>query len=95
MAAGPVAIDIERHVVTIRGDQVALPLKEFELLEFLVRNEAGSRPGTVDRPDLGQRLCRRHQDPGRAHQACAKVEPTPEGSGHILTVRGLGYKYEA
>src|SRR5207237_3485685 len=36
--AGPVRMDVERHVVTVNGDGVTLPLKEFELLEFLLRN---------------------------------------------------------
>jgi len=38
ISAGPVKIDIDRHLVSINGIQISLPLKEFELLEFLVRN---------------------------------------------------------
>src|SRR5699024_3658777 len=38
LAAGPVRMDVERHVVTVSGDEVTMPLKEFELLEFLLRN---------------------------------------------------------
>jgi two-component system response regulator RegX3 len=70
VTAGPVAIDIERHVVMVRGEVVALPLKEFELLEFLVRNEGRvlTRGQLIDRI-WGSGLCRRHQDARRAHQA--------------------------
>ena len=41
ISAGPVSIDIDRHLVTINGSTISLPLKEFELLEFLARNKAG------------------------------------------------------
>ena len=45
LESGPVRMDVDRHVVTVRGDQVQLPLKEFELLEVLLRNTGEVYPG--------------------------------------------------
>ena len=69
---GDVRVDHERHEVVIRGDEVRLPLKEFELLALLLEN-AGRvlTRETADRPGVGRRLRRRHQDPRRPHQAAA------------------------
>ncbi|MGH3883167.1 MAG: response regulator transcription factor, partial [Pseudonocardiaceae bacterium] len=38
LEAGPVRMDVERHTVTVAGQEVGLPLKEFDLLEYLLRN---------------------------------------------------------
>ena len=55
LEAGPVRMDVERHVVTVRGDMVSFPLKEFELLEMLLRNTGpGADPDAAHRPGLGQ-----------------------------------------
>ena len=97
LEAGPVRMDVERHVVTVDGAPTSLPLKEFDLLEMLLRN--AGRVLTRDaahRPGLGLRLRRRHQDPRRPRQAAAgKIEPDPANPRYIVTVRGLGYKFEA
>ena len=69
---GDVRIDHQRHEVTVRGAQVQLPLKEFELLAILLENAGrvlDTRP--ADGAGLGRRLRGRHQDPRRAHQASA------------------------
>lgn len=97
VAAGPVAIDIERHVVTIRGDQVALPLKEFELLEFLVRNEGRvlTRGQLIDRIWGSDYVGDTKTLDVHIKRLRKKVEHTPKDPVHILTVRGLGYKFEA
>ncbi len=72
LESGPVRMDVDRHVVTVRGGTVQLPLKEFELLQVLLRNadRVLTRMQLIDRV-LGRRLRRRHQDAGRAHQAAA------------------------
>ena len=72
LESGPVRMDVGRHVVTVRGGTVQLPLKEFELLQVLLRNadRVLTRMQLIDRV-LGRRLRRRHQDTGRAHQAAA------------------------
>ena len=73
--AGPVRMDIERHVVSVSGEQVSLPLKEFELLEMLLRNSGRVLTrGPADRPGLGLGLCGGHQDPGRPRQAAAQQD---------------------
>jgi two-component system response regulator RegX3 len=100
-----VSLDPERHEVMIRNLLVQLPLKEFELLGLLLENagrvllvqgeDAGPHPGDADRPGVGSGLRGRHQDPRRAHQAAAgKVESDPSNPTRIVTIRGLGYKFE-
>ncbi len=74
-----------------------LPLKEFELLEMLLRNSGRvlTRGQLIDRV-WGSRLRRRHQDPRRPRQAPARasIEPDPGEPKYLVTVRGLGYKLE-
>ena len=98
LEAGPVRMDVERHVVTVDGAHGALPLKEFELLELLLRNAGRvlTRMQLIDRV-WGSRLRRRHQDPRRPRQAAARQGRAGPGAtrGYIVTVRGLGYKFEA
>jgi two-component system, OmpR family, response regulator RegX3 len=95
---GPVRMDVDRHVVSVNGTDVALPLKEFDLLEILLRN-AGRvlTRGAADRPRVGLGLRRRHQDSRRPRQAAPRQgrggsrEPrAPDhGAGTGLQVRGL------
>ena len=61
LEAGPVRMDVERHVVTVRGENVQLPLKEFELLEVLLRNAGRVLTRISYRPVWGATLRRRHQ----------------------------------
>ena len=72
LEAGPVRMDVERHVVSVRGSEVSLPLKEFELLEMLLRNAGRvlTRSQLIDRV-WGSRLRRGHQDARRAREAAA------------------------
>ena len=86
LAVGDVVLDPDEHRVTIDGGDVALPLKEFELLHLLLANAGRVLPqGDADRPGVGQRLRRRHQDARRAHQAAARqgrtrIRPARSGS---------------
>jgi len=96
LEAGPVRMDVERHVVTVRGEQVSMPLKEFELLELLLRNSGR----VLTRGQLSGRVWG-SEDAGdtktldvHIKRLRAKVEPDPSTPAHILTVRGLGYKFE-
>lgn len=97
LASGPVRMDVDRHVVTVRGAPVKVPLKEFDLLQILLRN-AGlvltrmrlidvvwgtTYVGDTKTLDVHIRRLR------------AKIEPVPKKPRHIITVRGLGYKFEA
>ena len=97
VGAGPVEIDVERHVVTIRGEQTALPLKEFELLEFLVRNAGRvlTRGQLIDRIWGSDYVGDTKTLDVHIKRLRKKVEHVPKEPEHILTVRGLGYKFEA
>ncbi|HPF80153.1 response regulator [Nostocoides australiense] len=97
VSAGPVSIDVERHVVSIRGDRISLPLKEFELLEFLVRNNGRvlTRGQLIDRIWGSDYVGDTKTLDVHIKRLRKKVEFTPKEPVHILTVRGLGYKFEA
>lgn len=95
--AGPVRMDIERHVVTVRGKQVAMPLKEFDLLEILVRNAGRvlTRGQLIDRVWGSDYVGDTKTLDVHIKRLRAKVEEDPAHPVHVLTVRGLGYKFEA
>ena len=96
MESGPVRMDVERHVVMVRNASVQLPLKEFELLEVLLENAGRVLPrdtlisrvwgadyvGDTKTLDVHVKRLR------------GKVEDDPSAPRRIVTIRGLGYKYE-
>jgi two-component system response regulator RegX3 len=97
LSAGPVRMDIDQHVVSVDGTPMSLPLKEFQLLELLLR-KAGRvltrnqlidqvwGPGYVgDTKTLDVHIKRLR----------ARVERDPSAPRHLQTVRGVGYKFEA
>jgi len=95
--AGPVRMDVERQVVTVNGDGVTLPLKEFELLEFLLRNAGRvlTRGQLIDRVWGSDYVGDTKTLDVHVKRLRSKIEPDPATPKHLLTVRGLGYKYEA
>ena len=97
LVVGPVAMDVERHVVTVGGKGVAMPLKEFELLEMLMRNEGRvlTRMQLIDRVWGSDYVGDTKTLDVHIKRLRAKIEPDPGLPQHILTVRGLGYKLEA
>ncbi|MGL5866935.1 MAG: response regulator [Dermatophilaceae bacterium] len=97
LEAGPVRMDVERHVVTVRGDQVSFPLKEFELLELLLRNTGRvlTRMQLIDRVWGSDYVGDTKTLDVHVKRLRAKVESDPGAPRHIVTVRGLGYKFEA
>ena len=97
LVAGPVRMDVERHVVTVAGDTVALPLKEFELLELLLRNAGRvlTRGQLIDRVWGADYVGDTKTLDVHVKRLRAKVEPDPANPTYLLTVRGLGYKLEA
>ena len=97
LEAGPVRMDVERHVVTVRGDTVSFPLKEFELLEMLLRNTGRvlTRMQLIDRVWGSNYVGDTKTLDVHIKRLRAKVEADPANPAHILTVRGLGYKFEA
>ncbi len=96
VSAGPIAMDVERHVVLVRGEVVQLPLKEFELLEYLVRNSGRvlTRGQLIDRIWGSDYVGDTKTLDVHIKRLRKKVELTPKEPVHIQTVRGLGYKFE-
>ena len=95
--AGPVRLDVERHVVTVAGTPTPMPLKEFELLELLLRNAGRvlTRGQLIDRVWGSDYVGDTKTLDVHVKRLRAKIEPDPGNPRHILTVRGLGYKFEA
>lgn len=96
IVAGPVEIDVERHQVSINGKNVALPLKEFELLEFLVRNAGRvlTRTQLIDRVWGSDYFGDTKTLDVHVKRLRAKIESDPANPVYIQTIRGLGYKFE-
>lgn len=94
--AGPVRMDVERHVVTVSGDQVSLPLKEFELLEMLLRNSGRvlTRGQLIDRVWGSDYVGDTKTLDVHVKRLRSKIEPDPSNPRYLVTVRGLGYKFE-
>ena len=94
--AGPVRIDIDRHAVTVRGQQVSMPLKEFDLLELLMRNAGRvlTRAQLIDRVWGADYVGDTKTLDVHIKRLRAKVEEDPGNPVHIQTVRGLGYRFE-
>jgi len=94
--AGPVRMDIERHVVTVDGQPVAMPLKEFELLELLLRNAGRvlTRMQLIDRVWGSDYVGDTKTLDVHVKRLRGKIEPDPASPRHLVTVRGLGYKFE-
>jgi two-component system, OmpR family, response regulator RegX3 len=97
LEAGPVRMDVERHVVAVDGAPVALPLKEFDLLEFLLRNAGRvlTRHQLIDRVWGSDYVGDTKTLDVHVKRLRAKLEPDPANPTYLLTVRGLGYKLEA
>jgi two-component system response regulator RegX3 len=96
LAAGPVRMDVDRHVVTVNGESVQLPLKEFELLELLLRNAGRvlTRGQLIDRVWGADYVGDTKTLDVHVKRLRSKIEPEPSTPRYIVTVRGLGYKFE-
>lgn len=96
LTVGPVRMDVDRHVVTVNGAPVQLPLKEFELLELLLRNAGRvlTRGQLIDRVWGADYVGDTKTLDVHVKRLRSKVEPVPSNPRHIVTVRGLGYKFE-
>ena len=97
LEAGPVRMDVERHVVTVDGSEQRLPLKEFELLEMFLRNPGRvlTRGQLIDRVWGSDYVGDTKTLDVHVKRLRAKIESDPANPQHLVTVRGLGYKYEA
>lgn len=97
LSAGPVRMDIDRHMVSVGTNSVQLPLKEFELLEFLMRNSGRvlTRIQLIDRVWGSDYVGDTKTLDVHIKRLRAKIEEDPANPVFIQTVRGLGYKMEA
>jgi two-component system response regulator RegX3 len=97
LAAGPVRMDVERHLVSINNENVSFPLKEFELLEFLMRNAGRvlTRMQLIDRVWGSDYVGDTKTLDVHIKRLRSKIEVDPANPLIIQTVRGLGYKMEA
>lgn len=97
LVAGPVRMDVDRHQVSVNNVSVALPLKEFELLEFLMRNSGRvlTRMQLIDRVWGSDYVGDTKTLDVHIKRLRAKIEVDPANPVFIQTVRGLGYKLEA
>ena len=96
LVAGPVRIDVERHQVNVNNESISLPLKEFELLEFLVRNSGRvlTRAQLIDRVWGSDYFGDTKTLDVHIKRLRAKIENDPANPVYIQTIRGLGYKFE-
>ena len=96
LSVGPVRLDTERHVVEINGTVAHFPLKEFELLEFLMRNSGRvlTRTQLIDRVWGSDYVGDTKTLDVHIKRLRAKIETDPANPVFIQTVRGLGYKLE-
>jgi two-component system response regulator RegX3 len=96
LEVGPVRMDTDRHIITVNGQQVAIPLKEFELLEFLMRNAGRvlTRVQLIDRVWGSDYVGDTKTLDVHIKRLRAKIEKDPANPEHIQTVRGMGYKME-
>jgi len=94
---GDVCLDPERHEVSVRGAQVSLPLKEFELLELLLANAGRvlTRETLIDRVWGPHYVGDTKTLDVHVKRLRSKIEETPSTPRRIVTIRGLGYKFEA
>lgn len=97
LEAGRVRMDVERHLVSVGGETVRLPLKEFELLEYFLRNPGRvlTRGQLIDRVWGADYVGDTKTLDVHVKRLRAKIEPDPGNPITLTTVRGLGYKLDA
>ncbi|CAN5329130.1 response regulator transcription factor [soil metagenome] len=97
LEVGPVRMDCDRHVVTVNGETTSMPLKEFDLLEMLLRNAGRvlTRGQLIDRVWGSDYVGDTKTLDVHVKRLRAKLEPDPGAPKHLVTVRGLGYKFES
>jgi two-component system, OmpR family, response regulator RegX3 len=96
LETGPVRMDVERHSVSVGGAEVPMPLKEFELLELLMRNAGRvlTRGQLIDRVWGADYFGDTKTLDVHIKRIRAKIETTPSEPTLLVTVRGLGYRFE-
>jgi len=97
LEGGRVRMDVERHTVLVDGQPVAMPLKEFDLLEYLMRNAGRvlTRGQLIDRIWGADYVGDTKTLDVHVKRLRTKIEQEPSRPRQLVTVRGLGYKFEA
>ncbi|RWZ49846.1 response regulator transcription factor [Labedella phragmitis] len=96
LEAGTVQMDVDRHTVTVRGEEVSMPLKEFELLELLLRNAGRvlTRGQLIDRVWGSDYFGDTKTLDVHIKRIRSRIEEKPSEPVMLVTVRGLGYRFE-
>lgn len=96
LEGGRVRMDVERHIVMVDGEEVSMPLKEFDLLEYLLRNAGRvlTRGQLIDRIWGADYVGDTKTLDVHVKRLRSKIEAEPSRPQHLVTVRGLGYKFE-
>jgi two-component system response regulator RegX3 len=96
LEVGPIRLDVDRHIVTVNGAVTQLPLKEFDLLEVLLRNAGRvlTRGQLIDRVWGASYVGDTKTVDVHVKRLRTKIEPDPANPRYVTTVRGLGYKFE-
>ncbi|MEY4032381.1 MAG: hypothetical protein RL573_1293 [Actinomycetota bacterium] len=96
VTVGDISIDPEQHEVVIRGEASTLPLKEFELLHILIANAGRVLPREtlIDRVWGTDYVGDTKTLDVHVKRLRSKIEDDPANPTRIVTIRGLGYKYE-
>lgn len=94
---GPIQMNIDKHQVSVKGISISLPLREFELLEFFMRNPSRvlTRNQIIDRVWGGDYFGDTKTLDVHVKRLRAKIEADPANPVLLQTIRGLGYKLEA
>ena len=97
LESGTVRMDVERHTVSVDGKDVPMPLKEFELLELLLRNSGRvlTRGQLIDRVWGADYFGDTKTLDVHVKRLRSKIEKVPGEPTMLVTVRGLGYRFEA
>ncbi len=96
LEGGRVRMDVESHTVTVEGQPVSMPLKEFDLLEYLLRNAGRvlTRGQLIDRIWGADYVGDTKTLDVHVKRLRSKIEAHPSRPQHLVTVRGLGYKFQ-
>ena len=97
LEGGRVRMDVERHTVLVDGEPVSMPLKEFDLLEYLLRNAGRvlTRGQLIDRIWGADYVGDTKTLDVHVKRLRSKIEAEPSHPQNLVTVRGLGYKFDA
>ena len=97
LTGGRVTLDVDRHTVAVDGQEIAMPLKEFELLELFMRNAGRvlTRGQLIDRVWGADYFGDTKTLDVHIKRIRSRIERTPKDPEMLVTVRGLGYRFEA